>query len=118
MTASVISDSTADTINGEAFNGGIVVNCSGQATFGTAITGGSVTNSSGTSTWGFGISATTVTNSYGTTTFGGRRGIRAYGTVSFSAGVNSGSGAGIEALIVIGCTTNGAAVIGAKYLMP
>jgi hypothetical protein len=121
VTASVITDSTADTIGGNAIGGGTVVNCSGQSIFGNAIFGGSVTNSNGTSTYGFGILATTVTNSYGTTTNASRRGIRAYSTVSFSQGSNSGSGAGIEAAIVIGCTASaasGAAVIGTTYLMP
>ncbi len=138
LVAGTVSDSAVDTINnGNAILAQTVMNCSGQginanginatnvmnslgtSTGGVGIIGVNVSNSSATSTNWIGMQATNVTNSTGTTT-GGPQAIIA-NSVSFSRGVANGSGTGIQASLVIGCTagsTSGTAVVGTKYLMP
>jgi hypothetical protein len=118
---STVINSFGQGLNADGIHADDVMNCVGISVGGAGIYGVTVTNSSGTSTSHIGIFGTNITNSVGTTTSGSYA-IQGLGTISFSRGTANGSGTGISAPLVIGCTavsTSGTAVsAGNKYLMP
>ena len=131
ITCEVAESCTGSTVSDSTFGSGIkainALNCRGT-TYNNALAGISATNAtncfglaSSTSSTGSGLKAANATNCSGQTNgaSASTRGLIATQTASFCFGTGGGgSSVALQALIAIGCTYNGSATLGIRYLMP